>query len=99
MHESCLQPWIDKVVTKKSFDWEKSRSTLHGSTCFFKEPGTALSMLKCVDPFTRPVLFALCLQNYRKVPGVILHDQRYSAHPQEGQVILQEKTEVYVMSV
>lgn len=81
MSDSFIQDWVSHVVTAKSFNWEKSRVYLQGSTCAFKDPGAALNMVKCTDPNTRPVLFVFCMQNYRGIPGIIMDDQRYSAHP------------------
>ena len=87
------------MIHKNNFNWEKSRVFLQGSTCAFKDPSAALNMVACVDDESRPVLFIICMQNYRGIPGFILDEEKYSAHSQEGQVILSEKLEIYVLSV
>jgi hypothetical protein len=81
MPEAYIQEWIKMMINKNDFHHESSRVVLQASTCAFRDPSAALNMVACSNEDSRPVLFAISMQNYRGIPGFILDDEKYSAHP------------------
>ena len=46
-----------------------------------------------------PVIFIISCQNYNKMQGISLNNKAYTAYPHEGEIVLYEGAEVYILSV
>ena len=46
-----------------------------------------------------PILFVVCMQNYDKFEGFRLNSYKYSAYPDEEEVLLPQSCQLYVLKV
>ena len=72
---------------------------LEGSTSTSENYRVALNFAKTDDPTKHMVLFVFCIHNYWDYFGFRLNTPQFSAHAEEGEILLMEGTPVAVMGV
>ena len=100
-----MKEWLDVYMTHtinedSEYGDEVMRVKLPTSTSTSRDLRTALNFAtgKLTAPKI-PVIFIISCQNYYRVEGISLNNKAYTAYPHEGEIVLREGAEVYILSV
>ena len=91
MKDEWVQPYVDRVGGEVG---------LPGNNSCSKSPVVALGFaLNEPKKDMKPTLFVISCQNYRKISGITMNNEAYSAYPSEAEVLLCEGCAVFVLTV
>lgn len=92
-----IDEWKD--ISQKESKWDKKICLPSVVSSFYTSLDSALEHSQHPDPNNKdvPVLFVVCMQNYEKFEGFRLNSYKYSAYPQEEEVLLPMTTQLYVV--